>query len=80
VVKNLLVVLTVGVHRGLALSPLLFVVVMEAVSGEFGVAPQLGLLCADDLAVIAETEEKLIKRLSVWRGVCGEWGHEGRCE
>jgi len=37
---------------------------MEAISGEFGVALPWELLCVDDLEVIAETEEELIKRLN----------------
>jgi len=57
----------VGMHQGSALSPLLSVIVMEAISREFRVAPPWGLLYADDLAVIAETEEELIKRLNEWK-------------
>ena len=53
----------VGMRQGSALGPLLFVVVMEAMSGEFGVALPWELLCADGLAVVAETEEELIGRL-----------------
>ena len=56
-----------GMHQGSALSPLLFVIVMEAISREFRVALPWELLYADDLAVIAETEEKLIKRLNEWK-------------
>ena len=37
---------------------------MEAISREFRVALPWELLYADDLAVIAETEEELIKRLN----------------
>ena len=51
-------------HQGAALSPLLFVIVMEAISSEFRVALPWELLYADDLAVIPETEEELIKRLN----------------
>jgi len=52
---------------GSALSPLLSVIVMEA-SREFRVAlPWELLLYADDLVVIAETEEDLIKRLNQWK-------------
>ena len=51
-------------HQGSGLSPLLFVIVMEAISREFRVARPWELLYADDLAVIAETEEELIKRLN----------------
>jgi len=40
---------------------------MEAISREFMVALPCELLYADDLAVIAETEEELIKRLSEWK-------------
>ena len=46
----------VCMHQGSALSPLLFVIVMEAISREFRVALPWELLYADDLAVIAETE------------------------
>ena len=51
-------------HQGSALSPLLFVIVMEAISREFRAALPWELLYADDLAVIAESEEELIKRLN----------------
>jgi len=37
---------------------------MKAISREFGIAMPWELLYADDLAVIAETEEELIKRLN----------------
>jgi len=50
-----------------ALSPLLFVIVTEAISREFRVAMPWELLHADDLAVIAETEEQVIKRLNEWK-------------
>jgi len=43
---------------------LLFVIVMEALFREFRVALPWELLYADDLAVIAETEDDLIKRLN----------------
>ena len=56
----------VGMHQGSGLSPLLFVIVMEAISREFRVALPWELLYADDFAVIAETEE-LIKRLNEWK-------------
>jgi len=54
----------VGMNQGSALSPLLFVIVMEALSR---VALPLELLYADDLFVIAETEDDLIKRLDEWK-------------
>ena len=54
-------------HQGTALSPLLFVIVMEAISREFRVALPWELLYADHLVVIAETEKDLIKRLNEWK-------------
>ena len=42
-------------------------IVMEAMSREFKVALPWELLYADDLAVIDETEEELIKRLNEWK-------------
>jgi len=53
-------------HQGSALSPLLFLIVMEAISVEF-IALPLELLYADDLLVIAETEGDPIKRLNEWK-------------
>jgi len=55
----------VGMHQGSALSLLLFVIVMEAISREFRVALPWELLYADVLAVIAETEEELINKTKV---------------
>jgi len=40
---------------------------MEAISREFRVALPWELLYADDLAMIAETEEELVKRLNEWK-------------
>jgi len=51
-------------NQGSALSPLLFVIVIEDISREFRVALPWELLYADDLVVIAESEEDLIKRLN----------------
>jgi len=56
-----------SMHQGLELSPLLFVLVMKALSREFRVALPWELLYADDLVVIAETEDDLIKRLNEWK-------------
>ena len=41
--------------------------VVEVMSREFRVALPWELLYADDLVVIAETEEDLIKRLNEWK-------------
>ena len=57
----------VGMHQGSALSPLLLMIVMEAISREFRVTLPWELLYADDLVLIAETEDDLIKRLNEWK-------------
>jgi len=57
----------VGMHQGSALSPLLFVIVIEAISREFRLALPWELRYADDLAVIAETEAELLKKLNDWK-------------
>jgi len=54
-------------HQGTALSHLLLVILMEALSREFTVALLWELLYTDDLVVIAETEDDLIKRLNEWK-------------
>jgi len=54
-------------HQSSALSPLLFMIVMEALSREFRVALPWELLYADGLVMIAETEDDLIKRLNEWK-------------
>ena len=44
----------VGVHQGSVLSPLLFNIVLEALSSEFREGLPWELLYADDLALVAE--------------------------
>ena len=52
----------VGVHQGSVLSPLLFIMVLEALSKEFCVGVPWELVYADDLCLIAETEEELMEK------------------
>ena len=58
---------TVGVHQGSVLSPLLFIIVLEALSRSFCVGCPLELLYADDLAIIASSKEELLSRLGNWK-------------
>jgi len=57
----------VVMHQGSAISRLLFVIIMEALSREFRVASPWELLYANDLVVIAETEDDVIKMLNEWK-------------
>ena len=54
-------------HQGSVLSPLLFIIVLEALSREFREGLPMELLCADDLVLMAELEELLKKKLSKWK-------------
>jgi len=57
----------VDMHQESALSPLLFVTVTKVLSREFRVALSWEMLYADDLVVIAETKDDLIRRLNKWK-------------
>src|SRR5213080_2245249 len=57
----------VGVDQGSVLSPLLFNVVLEAVSREFKEGLPWELLFADDLALMAESKEQLLVMIERWR-------------
>ena len=52
----------VGVHQGSCLSPLLFIIVLEALCREFREKLPVELLYADDLFIIAETKELLLEK------------------
>ena len=54
-------------REGSVLSPLLFVIVMEVVSREFKNALPWQLLYVDDLVVMAESKEELIKNFNRWK-------------
>ena len=57
----------VGVHQGEVLGPLLFIIVMEALSREFRVGCPWELLYAGDLVLMAEILEDLKKKLTIWK-------------
>ena len=58
---------TVGVHQGSALSPLLFLAVLEAISREFRRGLPKEMLYADDLVLIAESMEEAEDLYRNWR-------------
>ena len=57
----------VGVHQGSVLSPLLFIIVLEALSRTFRKGLPMELLYADDLVLMAETEELLVEKIKKWK-------------
>ena len=59
--------LKVDVHQGLVLSPLLFIIVLEALSREFRSGVPWEDLYADDLVIIAESLEECVGRLLTWK-------------
>ena len=65
---------SVGVHQGSVLSPLLFIIVMEALSREFRIGCPWELLYAGDLAIVAESLEELKIRLKNWKSWLEEKG------
>ena len=57
----------IGVHQGSVLSPLLFIIVLEALSREFRSGVPWEALYADDLVIIAESLEECVRRLLKWK-------------
>ena len=70
----------VGVHQGSVLSPLLFIIVMEALSKRFddrGLPWEL--LYADDLVLLADSEEDFEEEAAEMEEWIGGKGIEGKC-
>ena len=57
----------VGLHQGSALSPLLFITVMDVISDEIGRGPPHAMLFADDLVICKNTHEQTEDQLELWR-------------
>ena len=57
----------VGVHQGSVLSPLLFIIVLEALSREFRTGCLWELLYADDLMISAESMEEMLVKVQTWK-------------
>ena len=64
----------VGVHQGSVLSPLLFIIVLEALSSEFRCGVPWEDLYADNLVIIAESLEECVRRLLTWKDAMEEKG------
>ena len=57
----------VGVHQGSVLSPLPFIIVLEALSCEFQACVPWEDLYADNLVIIANSLEECVRRLLIWK-------------
>ena len=57
----------VGLHQGSALSPLLFIIIMDVISQEVGRAPPHAMLFADDLVLCENTRREVEEQLELWR-------------
>ena len=64
----------IGVHQGSVLSPLLFIIVLEAFSRGFRCGVPWEDLYADDLVIIAESLEECVRRLLTWKEAMEEKG------
>ena len=56
----------VGLHQGSALSPLLFIIIMDVLAEKARTTPLWAMLLADDLVLVSETVEEELER---WRAV-----------
>merc|ERR1712121_463041 len=57
----------VGVHPGSVLSPLLFIIVLEALSKDHRIGVPWELLFVDDLVIVDTSLERLIERVLEWK-------------
>ena len=57
----------VGVHQGSVLSPLLFTIVLEALSRHLRKGLPWKLFYADDLVLLAESKEILMEKIRIWK-------------
>ena len=57
----------VGVHQGSVLSPLLFTIVLEGLSRHFRKGLPWELFYAEDLVLLAESREKLMEKIKIWK-------------
>ena len=58
--------MNVGVYQGSVLSPLLFIIVMEAVTLTVREGLPWEILYADDLVLVGKSEEELKEKLRKW--------------
>ena len=56
----------VGLHQGSALSPLLFITLMDVISEKVKMVPPNSMLFADDIVLCNNTMEGLMESLDKW--------------
>ena len=59
----------VGLQQRSALSPLLFIIIMDVLAEEARTKPPWAMLFADDLLLVSETVEEVEEELERWRAV-----------
>ena len=65
----------IGLRQGSALSSFLFIMVMGLISRKISTKDVLRkMMCADDLAIIAESKQELHEVLEEWKGVFKKHG------
>ena len=69
----------VSVHQGSVLSPLLFIIVLEALSREFRSGVPWEDLYANDLVIIAESLKECVRRLLTWKDAVGKERTKRKC-
>ena len=69
-----------GLHQGSALSPLLFIVIIDVLSEHLRAENLWELLFADDLVIMADSEEQLQERLVKWQKESGTVWAENECQ
>lgn len=65
---------SVGVHQGSALSPLLFILVMDTITRDLQEDIPWTLLYADDVLLAANTKEELQQRVQIWNSRFCQFG------
>ena len=71
--------ISVGLHQGSALSPLLFAIIVDELTRELRGEEIWELLFADDLAVMNRKKRGLQKRLKRWQRCLEKRRAEGEC-
>ena len=57
----------VGLHQGSAISPLLFIIIMDVLASESDKEPPWAMLFADDLVLCEPSKATAERELEIWR-------------